>query len=58
MALEGAAYQGWTDGFRGNLNIGSHADLAMLNADPEHASSDALAGIAVTQTWLKGARVC
>lgn len=57
MAIEGTAYQGWTDEFRGNLGIGKHADSTVLDADPDTVGMRELADIGVMETWLKGRRV-
>jgi predicted amidohydrolase YtcJ len=55
MAIEGAAYQAWTDAYRGSLDIGKQADFALLDADPD--CIDDVSDITVLQTWLQGRRV-
>jgi predicted amidohydrolase YtcJ len=57
MATEGSAYQAWTDTFRGSLDVGKHADFAVLDADPDSIGVHRLGNITVLQTWLKGTRV-
>ena len=51
-----AAYQLFADDVAGSITPGKYADFAVLEADPRTTDPDALAGLAVTETWLGGAR--
>ena len=57
MPTIGTAIQGRSEGFRGTLNIGRHADLVVLDADPDHVDALDIADIGVAETWLKGERI-
>ncbi|MDR2565618.1 MAG: amidohydrolase [Bifidobacteriaceae bacterium] len=53
-ATWGAAYQGWTDSFRGTLAVGKEADLVIYSEDLFALDPSELRGITPRATWLSG----
>ena len=57
MATRGSAMQGFTEGFRGTLDVGRHADMVLLERDITAIPPDDIARTRVLGTWLDGSRV-
>jgi predicted amidohydrolase YtcJ len=55
-ATAGGAYQGFTDGYRGSLEVGKVADLAWLDRDITVAEPLVARRAVVLGTWLDGVR--
>ncbi|MDR0593528.1 MAG: amidohydrolase [Bifidobacteriaceae bacterium] len=53
-ATAGAAFQGWTDSFRGTLDLGKQADLVIYDRDWLDLDPAGLRGLTPRATWLSG----
>lgn len=57
MATRGSAVQGFTEGFRGTLDVGRHADMVLLERDITSIPPEDIARTPVLGTWLDGSNV-
>lgn len=57
MATRGSTVQGFTEGFRGTLDVGRHADMVLLERDITSIPPEDIARTPVLGTWLDGSNV-